>query len=1016
MVAEESPDGPGGLLAGFSAGSRVAGYRLEEQIGAGGMAVVFRAVDERLGRRVALKILAPALASDEAFRHRFLRESRAAAAVDDPHIIPVHEAGEADRVLFIAMRYVPGRDVRTLLQREGALPPERVAAIISPVASALDAAHAAGLIHRDVKPANMLLDVRPGRPDHVYLSDFGLSKGVLSSVGLTGTGQFLGTPNYTAPEQIQGKPVDGRTDQYALACAAFEMLTGQAPFQRDEITAVIYAHLSAAPPPLSSRRPGLPAAADQVFARALAKEPADRYDRCQDFADALREALGLIPYYTHPAAAPPGPPEAGQPAADHPVTEIHPLAEIHPATEMKGPAREAAGQDGVLAATDTLSRLPGKAGRADTPGSVTVPTEPGPSGPNAGQPATQRGQAFRRRRGVVLAAAAVTVVTAAAVVASFLAQGSTGTHGHQSSASDTNAGAVVRGGTVSWAELPSVQPNFIFPFMGTAYFSLANSEELQYLMYRPLYYFGGQNTSPTADYGLSPASKPVYTDGGKTVVITMKGWKWSNGETVDADDVLFWLHMMEAELSNWLAATPGGIPTDITSMSAPRPDEVILHLSKAYSSLWYTYNELSQVTPMPEAWDVTSLGAKPGSGGCTADTAADNYAKCRAVYNFLTAQAKNTGSYTTSPIWDVVDGPWKLHSFNSAGGASFVPNPKYSGSPKPKIAVFKEVPFTSYSAEYAALKTGLLDVGYIPPGNLPAKSPSSALPASNPLGSAYTLAPNYQWYFSYYVINWRNPAMGPVFKQLYAREALEYVADQNGISQAVYGGYAYPTTGVVPAEPPTNPWLPSAQLANGRQGPYPFSISKAVALLTSHGWKMVGGIMTCENPSACGTGIKEGQQFTFTLDYATGLSTFASEAAAYKSDASKAGIGVNLVGQAFDTIIGDAEPSNSAWQGAMYGGWQYSPDYEPTGEDLLASGAGSNSGSYSDPTMDKLISATETSSSIAAYHAYANYAAQQVPFIYMPVSYSIQAVKSKLHGVDFNTLQTELPEYYYFTK
>src|SRR5712691_6250653 len=223
-----------GLLAGFGPGRRVAGYLIEAQIGAGGMAVVFRAADERLGRRVALKVLAPALAHDPVFRERFSRESRSAATVDDPHIIPVYEAGEADGILYIAMRLVPGRDVRTLLHHEGPLPAARVAAIISPVASALDAAHAAGLIHRDVKPANMLIDTWRGRPDHVYLSDFGLSKGTLSTAGLTGSGIFLGTPSYTAPEQIQGHRVDGRADQYGLACAAFELLTGAPPFERDQ--------------------------------------------------------------------------------------------------------------------------------------------------------------------------------------------------------------------------------------------------------------------------------------------------------------------------------------------------------------------------------------------------------------------------------------------------------------------------------------------------------------------------------------------------------------------------------------------------------------------------------------------------------------------------------------------------------------------------------------------------------------------------------------------------------------
>jgi serine/threonine protein kinase len=296
MVGGESRRRAGALLAIFAAGTRVAGYRLEERVGAGGMAVVFRARDERLHRQVALKILAPMLAADEAFRRRFIRESRAAAAVDDPHIIPVHEAGEADGVLFIAMRYVAGGDVRSLLRRMGPLSPGRTAAIISPVASALDAAHAAGLVHRDVKPANVLVDTRPGRPDHVYLSDFGLSKRTLSSGGLTEPGQFMGTPGYSAPEQIQGEPLDGRADEYSLACATFELLSGAPLFPRDDATAVIWAHMSEKPPSLTSRRPGFPPAVDGVLARALAKAPGDRYDSCREFTDALSKTFDLAPY------------------------------------------------------------------------------------------------------------------------------------------------------------------------------------------------------------------------------------------------------------------------------------------------------------------------------------------------------------------------------------------------------------------------------------------------------------------------------------------------------------------------------------------------------------------------------------------------------------------------------------------------------------------------------------------------------------------------------------------------
>jgi serine/threonine protein kinase len=342
-------------LAGFQAGSLVAGYRLEAQVGAGGSAVVFRARDERLGRLVALKILAPALTADTAFRRRFMAESRAAAAVDDPHIIPVHEAGEAGGVLFIAMRFVRGGDLRRVLEREGALAPRRAAAFISPVASALDAAHRAGLVHRDVKPANILVDAREDRPDHVYLSDFGVSKGATASLSLTGPGQFLGTPDYSAPEQIQGRAVDGRTDQYALACVAYQLLTGAVPFERDQGLAVLLAHLSEPPPSASSRRPDLPAAVDQVLARALAKTPEKRYGTCRNFADALREALGLAPYVSLGSAA----------APDHSQPQIAP-----PQPEFSRPAAPGTGQAAVPtdpAAAATIDSMPGGPAEAAQP-------------------------------------------------------------------------------------------------------------------------------------------------------------------------------------------------------------------------------------------------------------------------------------------------------------------------------------------------------------------------------------------------------------------------------------------------------------------------------------------------------------------------------------------------------------------------------------------------------------------------------------------------------------------------
>src|SRR6202451_4398588 len=243
------------------------------------MAVVYRAYDLRLERQVAIKVLSPELARDEAFRQRFIRESRTAAAVDHPNIIPIFEAGGANGGLFLAMGFGTGPNGRELGDAEGPMSPAGACHIITQVAAGLEAAHSHGLVHRDVKPGNMLLDMGGGGgyPGHAYLSDCGLSKRALSVSALTSTGQFLGTLDYIAPEQIEARAVNGRTDEYALACSAFTMLTGHPPFVRDESVGVMWAQISAPPPALTSSRPDLPAAVDEVMAKALAKVPTERY-------------------------------------------------------------------------------------------------------------------------------------------------------------------------------------------------------------------------------------------------------------------------------------------------------------------------------------------------------------------------------------------------------------------------------------------------------------------------------------------------------------------------------------------------------------------------------------------------------------------------------------------------------------------------------------------------------------------------------------------------------------------
>src|SRR4249919_3444944 len=236
-------------LAGIASGVEIGGYRVEELIGRGGMGEVYRAHDDRLNRNVALKILAPRYADDDTFRERLLRESRLAASLDHPNVVPVYDAGEEDAGFYLAMRYVEGADLRAVLRREGALPPARALEIVSQVAGALDAAHTKRLVHRDVKPSNVLIDER----GHCYLADFGLTQSV-SDRGQATDGSLLGTLDYVAPEQIRGDEVDGRADVYALGCMLFECLTGEVPFRAPSEVATIYAHLEEAPPTASDRR------------------------------------------------------------------------------------------------------------------------------------------------------------------------------------------------------------------------------------------------------------------------------------------------------------------------------------------------------------------------------------------------------------------------------------------------------------------------------------------------------------------------------------------------------------------------------------------------------------------------------------------------------------------------------------------------------------------------------------------------------------------------------------------
>jgi hypothetical protein len=269
-------------------GDEFAGHRILGVAGRGGMGVVYRALQLDLDRPVALKLIAPHLAEDTSFRERFARESRAAASIDHPNVIPIYYTGEHDGTLYIAMRYVEGSDLRTLVRAEGRLEPGRAAYIVSQVASALDAAHARGIVHRDVKPANVLL----GAGDHAYLTDFGLTKNLTSHTGSTRAGGWVGTLGYVAPEQIRGERIDARADVYALGCVLYHALSGSPPYQRDTDEATLWAHLNDDPPSVASDIPGVPEAFDEVLRRAMAKDPDERYPSAGDLGRAALAAAG----------------------------------------------------------------------------------------------------------------------------------------------------------------------------------------------------------------------------------------------------------------------------------------------------------------------------------------------------------------------------------------------------------------------------------------------------------------------------------------------------------------------------------------------------------------------------------------------------------------------------------------------------------------------------------------------------------------------------------------------------
>ena len=616
-------------------------------------------------------------------------------------------------------------------------------------------------------------------------------------------------------------------------------------------------------------------------------------------------------------------------------------------------------------------------------------------------PAQQHKSRFRLR-GRVLAVGAAALALVAAACSS----------GSSSPGAAATGGTPVKGGTAVWAEPPSSVPSYIFPYINSTNISNLNLFDLQYLMYRPLYWFG-QNGQPVVDPSLSLANPPTIS--GRTLTITLKPYMWSNGTPVTATDVMFWLNMELAEPANYGAYT--GFPANMTNIHVVSPTELQMTMTKAYSPTWVVYNDLSQVVPMPAAWDKTASG--PSS-------CATKVGDCTAVYNYLAGQAKDLSGYASSPLWGIVDGPWRLSAFNADGHITFVPNKSYSGPVKPKLSEFQEVPFTTDTAEYNVLRSPAaggqkIAVGYLPNQDAPAK-PTNQIVGTNPL-SGYTLDPLYPWGIDYYALNFQstNGDHGAIFKQLYFRQALAYLFNQAAIIKGPLRGYGEATVGPVAATPATK--FLSAQ---GRAGdPFPYNPGKAKSLLTSHGWTVVpNGTTTCTDPAKCGPGITAGSPLSFNYLYLSGTAWVQSAVTELQSNAAALGIKLNLQPKPLNDVLAVTGncvvikgPCN--WDMANWGfGWSFSPDYLPTGDQLFECGAVANSGGYCNATNDAMINQTLTNDNLSLFYNWQNYLAPQVPVEYAPqAAYVLTEIANNLRGyLPQSPTLSITPEYWYFVK
>ncbi|MGH3396744.1 MAG: peptide ABC transporter substrate-binding protein [Streptosporangiaceae bacterium] len=561
--------------------------------------------------------------------------------------------------------------------------------------------------------------------------------------------------------------------------------------------------------------------------------------------------------------------------------------------------------------------------------------------------------------------------------------------------SSGQSGSGGSGGTVTVAYLPGTQPVDIFPLFPAADDTTQEIFWFVEQFWRPLYWFG-QDGSLSYNPALSLAQAPKFSNHNKTVSITLKNWKWSDGKPITTADVRFYLNLLTANKTQYANYVPGYIPDNIASVSYPSARTFTINFKQAYSSNWLFLNQLCLLFALPQhAWDKTSASGKIGNYDETA-------AGARAVFSFLSGQAKDLSTYATNPLWQVVDGPFRISSYQPNSEVTMIPNKGYSGPVRPKVAKVQFLDFTSDAAEYNQLLSGNIDYGYVPFNDVPSEGRLKS--------QGYSIVPWAQAGMNYAVFNYTNPTTGPLFRQLYIRQAIQHTVDQKTmISSALYGS-GVQTYGAVPAYQPA-PELNGSPLADpaAQQNAYPYSVSSAVSLLKSHGWSVhPGGTDTCARAgtgaSDCGAGIKAGQALSFKFEYPTGVIQDSVEAQLLSGNAAKAGIRITDTPVPTSVTFADSLCTKGAkctWDSDYYylGGWQYGvPINYPIGTLIFGCG-GPYVGGYCSSQLDGLMRTAEASQQVSALYPYEMYLNKNVPVLWLPLQpYQFSAIKTSLHG------------------